>query len=83
LREKAEAILMESGALEECPDCESETVRTGDTDAESRAYAISTNRIKAGLIKADRATFVKIIGEMLDATPEHCPECDRREHRDD
>ena len=83
LYEVARDICEEARAIKLCPECESEMVRCGDSDAESRAYAIATNQVKAGKIEAKREALMDAIESVLRDTAEHCIECDRREHRDD
>ena len=83
LYEVAKGICEKAKAIELCPECESEMVRRGDKDAESRAYAIGTNQVKSRQIDAKREDIVAAIDSVLNDTAEHCAECDRREHRDD
>lgn len=77
----AEQIAIAAKAITLCPDCETEFVSNGDDEANSRAFAIATNRLKARKIVADRKQLMDAIQEVVTGTPEHCPECDRREHR--
>lgn len=83
LREAAEGIAEEAGAIYLCEDCGEEYVNRGDPDLERKAYALGTIQIQKGEIIADREKLMAEIKSVLDDTPEHCPECDRREHRDD
>ena len=83
LGEVAEQIAVAAGAIAICPDCETDYVSKGDDDANKRAFAIASNRLKAGKIKADTKALMDAIQSVVENTPEDCPECIRREHRDD
>lgn len=83
LYDVAKSICEDAEAIKLCHECESEMIRCGDADAESRAFAIGTNQVKDGQIEAPKEALMDAIKSVLNDTAEHCVECDRREHRDD
>lgn len=76
LEEAAIAALLEAKAIEYCPAHGDVWMRLGDEDAESRAYAIATNRWKSGDLICEREELMDAIKEVLDqAADDECPEC--------
>ena len=81
LRELATAVLLETGALEQCDLHEHVLIDQFDEDAQKCAYAIATNRIESGEIDADRSEFMDVIKEVITDCGDECYDCQR--HRDD
>ena len=54
-----------------------------DDDANKRAYAIGTNRWKAGGVPGTREEFMDAIKQAIDDAPDTCPECERMLARND
>ena len=82
LEETARKIARQAKATRSCPGCEEEEVSCGDDEANKRAYAIGNKMITEGKLSVGRQRLRDAIKDILDGTPEHCPECDRRLHRD-
>jgi hypothetical protein len=73
-----EQILAESGAVADCPVCHGPKLRTGDDEAESRAYAIATNAQKdgeRGFRNMEREEVVSVVRQALLRMYSTCPEC--------
>jgi hypothetical protein len=73
-----EQILAEAGAVTDCPVCHGSKLRTGDDEAEARAYAIATNAWKdreRGFRNMEREEVVSIIKQALLRARSTCPEC--------
>lgn len=70
-------ICIEAGALKVCPAHPHVVVNQGDPEAERRAYAIATNRWKAGGLIEDRPDVMEGIKHALEMAADECPECER------
>jgi hypothetical protein len=73
-----EQILAESGAVADCPVCHGSKLRTGDDEAESRAYALATNAWKdgqRGFRNMEREEVVSMVKRALLRTGSTCREC--------
>lgn len=69
-------IAVQAGALEVCPLHKDVTINRGDPEANSRAYAMATNRWKAGELLGEREDIMAGIKDALDmAADDGCPAC--------
>lgn len=77
-------VAKQAGAVKECefPGHSDSIVDQWDDDANKRAYAIGTNRWKAGEIDATREEFMDAIKEAIETAPDECPECARMTAKD-
>jgi hypothetical protein len=75
LREIATGILMETGAVEQCPIHDDVILDQGDDEAIRHAYALATARIKAGQIDADRADLMAAIKGVVEDSADECYSC--------
>lgn len=65
----------EAGAVEQCPWHEEIVVDQCDEDALRHAYAIGTNRWKAGKIDGTREELMAAIKRVVRESAEECPFC--------
>lgn len=84
LEQQAIAVAKEANAIKECgfpghSDC---FLSQWDDDANRHAYAIGTNRWKAGEVDGTREEFMDAIKEAIDTASDDCPECDRMMAKD-
>lgn len=70
------AIAIEAGAIKVCPFHPQVTVNQGDPAANKRAYAIATNRWKAGDLLDDREGIMDGIRQAIDMAADECPVCE-------
>ena len=71
----AQEIAVQAGAIEECEYHPGTFIIRDDTEAEKKAYAIATNKIKSGAISCTREELMDAIKTaMSDAGPE-CYSC--------
>jgi hypothetical protein len=77
-------VAKQAGAVKECtfPGHSDYVLDQWDDDANSRAYAIGTNRWKAGEIDGAREEFMDAIKEAISTASGDCPECDRMMAKD-
>lgn len=71
-----EAIAIEAGAIEICPLHHGVTINKSSIKAEKRAYAIATNRWKAGEILDEREGIMEGIKQVIDMAAYECPACE-------
>ena len=84
LRIAAIEVAKQAGAVKECSfpghsDC---ILDQCDDDANKLAYAIGTNRWKAGEIDGTREDFMDAIKEAIEMALYDCPKCDRMMAKD-
>lgn len=78
LRTEAIEIAVLAGAIKEC-DVDSGTyLSCGDDDADRRAYAIGTAKIKNKELDCDRAKLMDAIKSVIDEAGEECYSCEKR-----
>ena len=76
LEAAARSALFEAGAVKACPLHPEVTIRLGDDDAERRAYAIATNKLKSDGTMWLREELMPVIKNELDmSADEECPQC--------
>lgn len=76
LEASAREALVETGAIKVCRIHPEVTIRTGDDDAERRAYALATTRLKRGGNLEMREELMSTIKNELDeAADGECPRC--------
>jgi hypothetical protein len=83
LRSVAGDLLVRVGAGKRC-DIHEDIIETQfDSEAESRAYAVGTNMVKAGEVDCDRESFMDAIKDAIDNMSDGCPSCEHYLHDDD
>jgi hypothetical protein len=77
-------VAKQAGAVKECrfPGHSDYVLAQWDDDANRTAYAIGTNRWKAGEIDGTRQDFMDAIKEAIDTAPDECAACDRMMSKD-
>ena len=77
-RSTLEEYAKQAGEIIDCRICPSFEVSSGDTDAESKAYAIATNAWKSGEFRMDsREEIMELMKSVLMDANHRCPTCDR------
>ena len=74
-QDDCQAIAIEAGAIKVCPAHSDVTVNQGDSAANSRAYAIATNRLKDGDLVGDRQEVMDGIKDAIEQSADECPYC--------
>ena len=72
----AQAIAVQAGAIKECEDHPGTFIRD-DTDAEKKAYAIATNKIKSGEIACKREELTDAIKSAINDAGDACYSCEK------
>jgi hypothetical protein len=77
-------VARQAKAVRECsvPSHSDLLLDQGDDEANSRAYAIGTNRWANGEIDAEREEFLAAIKHAIKRAPFECPRCDRMMAKD-
>jgi hypothetical protein len=70
------AVAIEAGAINVCPFHPHVTVNQGDPKATKLAYAIATNRWKAGDLLDDREDIMDGIKHAIEMAADECPVCE-------
>lgn len=68
-------IAIEAGALKACPIHSDVTINQCNPDAERRAYAMATNKWKAGELFGDREDIMEGVKDAIDQSADECPVC--------
>jgi hypothetical protein len=71
----AMGVLLQANAVTECPVHDGIYLSNDDPDAERRAYAIGTNKVKNGEVDAKREEFVEAIKSATENAGYECPIC--------
>lgn len=71
----AQEIAVQAGAIEECEYHPGTFITRDDTDAEKKAYAIATNKIKNGEISCKREELLDAIKSAIGDAGEECYSC--------
>lgn len=83
LYEIAVHILVETGAIEACPEHDHIMLDQGDDEAESHAYALGMNKVKSGEVRCTFEEMKTAIQSAYRDAAWDCPECEREKHRSD
>lgn len=73
LQAVASAVLVQADALKPCGHHEDILINQDDPDATARAYAIGTNRVKAGEVDGTREELMAAIKSVLENSFNDCP----------
>jgi hypothetical protein len=80
---EAASVARQAGAIKACPRHEEVSIDQFDSDAVDRAYAIATNKWKAGEIRADsREELMDAIKDAIDEAGDTCYICENDSARD-
>jgi len=77
LEAAAVSVARQAGAIKACPFHEEVNIDQWDEDALKMAYAIGTNKWKAGEINGTREEFMDAIKAAVDEAGESCYICDK------
>jgi hypothetical protein len=76
----AQNIAKSAGAIEECAYHPGTFTTCDDQDAEKRAYAIGTNKIKEGEIDCKREELMDAIKNAISDAGDECYSCEKWKH---
>lgn len=76
----AQAIAVQAGAIKECENHPGTFLTLDDTDAEKKAYAMATNKIKNGEISCKREELMDAIKSAITDAGDECYSCEKWKH---
>lgn len=75
----ARDIAVKARAIEECERHPGTFLSCDDIDANNRAYAMGTKKIKSGVLSCERQELMDAIKKAITDTSDVCHSCDRLE----
>ena len=76
VNDDALGIAIEAGAVKVCRFHNEVTINQGDEEANRRAYAIATNKIKRGEMDYERKDLLDAVKDAIDMSADECPVCE-------